>query len=90
MPEPKPHWEDGLSDLEGEISDLSDMALILAGLLEEHMRDCQTGKRNGPIITVRLGEVEMRKLSFAWNEVNRRSGELRGKFYAKLEANSNA
>ncbi len=70
--------------LENDICNLTNMVQILNDMLEGNIKDYETGSVCGPVLTVRLGSGEMRKLSFAWNDVTHRAEELQDRFYKIL------
>lgn len=74
-----------LAELENDICNLTNMVQILNDMLEDNIKDYETGSVSGPVLTVRLGSGEMQKLSFAWNDVTRRAEELQDRFYEILE-----
>lgn len=72
------------ADLEHDICSLADMVQVLTTLLEDSIKDYKTGSACGTSIKVLLGSKEVRMLSFAWNDVSRRSEELQDRFYKVL------
>jgi len=73
-----------LAELENDICSLTIMVHILSDMLEDNIKDYETGSVSGPVLTVRLGSFELEKLSFAWNDVTRRAEELQDRFYKIL------
>lgn len=80
-----------MRDLESDICDLANMAMILGDLLEHDLIEVRDGKRivmpePGQAMKVLLGYQQLERLSFAWNDVIERALTLKKRWNAAADA----